>query len=300
MSRLGLPHNGGTGTGPGERYTASRSAIRTVIKVVRRSPDLWLGLVIVIAFCLAALLAPWLAPYSATRGDFTDVLSAPNAKHLFGTDALGRDTFSRVLYGARPSIVVGAGVALLAGLLGTIVGLISGFYGGWVDSLLMRCMDVLFAFPAILLALALVVVLGPKLQNVVIALAVVYAPRFARITRGEALSVRTEVFIEAATALGSSATRVVLRHLLPNLATAILVQATVTVAYAILSEAGLSFLGLGIQPPQPSWGGLLSEGRTYLEQHPHLTVFPGLAIALVVLGFNLLGGGLRRSVGSRG
>jgi len=242
---------------------------------------------------VSAVFAPFVTPYEPNKPNFSDILATPSKAHWFGTDALGRDLFSRIAYGARPSLLVGVGSAALATLLGALIGVIGGYLGGRTDALLMRLMDILFAFPAILLALALVVVLGPDVRNVIIALAIIYVPRFARITRSATLALRSEAFIEAARALGGGRVRLISLYILPNIMSPIIVQATITIAFAILSEASLSFLGMGIQPPQPSWGAMLSEGRTYLEQYPHLTIFPGVAIMLAVLGFNLLGDGLR-------
>lgn len=251
-----------------------------------------IGAALTAAVLLAALFAPLVAPYDPLKTDFLSMFIAPNAAHPFGTDAVGRDLLSRVLYGARPSILVGLGAAAFAAAFGTLIGLIAGFIGGRWDNTIMRVMDVLFAFPAILLALALISVLGPNLVNVIIALGIVYVPRFARVVRGSVLALMAEPYIEATRAIGSKGWRVLLRHLLPNTLSVIVVQATLTIATAILSEASLSFLGLGVQPPEPSWGTMLSEGKTYMEQYPHLTIFPGVAIMAAVLGFNLLGDAL--------
>jgi len=250
------------------------------------------GAVLSGAVLFAALLAPVVAPYDPLQTDFLAMLATPSAAHPFGTDAVGRDLLSRVVHGARPSILVGLGTAAFAALVGSLIGLVAGFLGGRWDNAIMRVMDVLFAFPAILLALALIALLGPSLVNLILALGVVYVPRFARVVRGSVLALMAEPYIEATRALGSQAWRVLLRHLLPNTLSVITVQATLTIATAILSEASLSFLGLGVQPPAPSWGTMLSEGKTYLEQYPHLTVFPGAAIMAAVLGFNLLGDAL--------
>lgn len=242
---------------------------------------------------LAALLAPAISPYDPLQPDFFAMLASPNGSHLFGTDAVGRDILSRILHGARPSMLVGLGTAAFAALIGSAIGLVAGFLGGRWDNTIMRLMDVLFAFPAILLALALISVLGPNLVNVILALGIVYIPRFARIVRGSVLALMAEQYIEATRAVGSRGWRVLVKHLLPNSMGVIVVQATLTIATAILSEASLSFLGLGVQPPEPSWGTMLSEGKTYMEQHPHLMIFPGAAIMAAVLGFNLLGDALR-------
>lgn len=256
-------------------------------------PTTVVGGLIVLAMTFVAVLAPVLSPFGVNEMNFLAILQGPSAQHWFGTDELGRDLVSRLMHGARASLLVGAGSALLACLLGTVVGMVAALQGGRTDTVLMRIMDVFFAFPAILLALTLVIVLGTDMRNIVIALGVIYMPQFARVTRAAALSIKEEQFVEAATALGNSAPRVAVRHVLPNIFSPILVQLTVTVAYAMLAEAGLSFVGLGIQPPEPSWGAMLNTGKTYLEQHPHLTIFPGGCIMLAVFGFNFLGDGLR-------
>lgn len=256
-------------------------------------PGGFIGAALSAAVLLAALLAPVVSPYNALEPDFFSMLATPTQTHLFGTDAVGRDVFSRILQGARPSILVGLGTALFAAVFGSAIGLLAGFLGGSWDNTIMRVMDILFAFPAILLALALISVLGPSLVNVIVALGIVYIPRFARVVRGSVLALMSEPYIEATRAVGSKSWRIVLRHLLPNTTSVIVVQATLTIATAILSEASLSFLGLGVQPPDPSWGTMLSEGKTYMEQYPHLMIFPGAAIMAAVLGFNLLGDALR-------
>lgn len=266
----------------------------TLLRVLRKlGPGGLIGAALSAAVLLAALLAPVVSPYDPLEPDFLSMLATPSPAHPFGTDAVGRDVFSRILQGARPSILVGLGTALFAAFFGTAIGLFAGFLGGRWDNTIMRVMDILFAFPAILLALALISVLGPSLVNVIIALGIVYIPRFARVVRGSVLALMSEPYIEATRAVGSKGWRILLRHLLPNATSVIVVQATLTIATAILSEASLSFLGLGVQPPDPSWGTMLSEGKTYMEQYPHLMIFPGAAIMAAVLGFNLLGDALR-------
>ncbi|HET9028149.1 MAG TPA: ABC transporter permease [Trueperaceae bacterium] len=276
-----------------------RGRRRGVVGRALADPTTVVGAAVVLLVVAVAVFAAWVSPYGANQMNFSATLQGPSWQHWFGTDELGRDMLSRVIYGARASLGVGIGSALLAGLLGVSVGLIAGLTGGRTDTVLMRVMDVFFAFPAILLALTLVIVLGTDLRNIVIALGVIYMPQFARVARAATLAVREEQFVEAATAIGNRGTRVALRHVLPNILSPITVQLTVTVAYAMLAEAGLSFVGLGIQPPEPSWGAMLNSGKTYLEQYPHLTIFPGGCIMLAVFGFNFLGDGLRDLIDPR-
>jgi len=272
---------------------------RGVVGRALADPTTVVGGAVVVLVLFLAVFATWVSPYGANQMDFSATLQGPSWQHWFGTDELGRDLLSRVIHGARASLGVGIGSAMLAGLLGVSVGLVAGLTGGRTDTVLMRVMDVFFAFPAILLALTLVIVLGSDLRNIVIALGVIYMPQFARVTRAATLAVKEEQFVEAATAIGNRVTRVALRHVLPNILSPVTVQLTVTVAYAMLAEAGLSFVGLGIQPPEPSWGAMLNSGKTYLEQYPHLTIFPGGCIMLAVFGFNFLGDGLRDLIDPR-
>lgn len=266
---------------------------RGILRRAAADPTTVIGVGVAATVVAVALFAPLLSPYGMNEMNFLAILQGPSSEHWLGTDELGRDLLSRLMHGARASLGVGVGSALLACLLGTTIGLLAGLRGGRLDTVLMRVMDVFFAFPAILLALTLVIVLGTDLRNIVIALGVIYMPQFARVTRSATLSVKEEQYVEAASALGNSGTRVAVRHVLPNILSPVVVQITVTIAYAMLAEAGLSFVGLGIQPPEPSWGAMLNTGKTYLEQHPHLTIFPGGCIMLAVFGFNFLGDGLR-------
>ncbi|MDR7550764.1 MAG: ABC transporter permease [Armatimonadota bacterium] len=252
-----------------------------------------IGLVIVVASIVVALLAPAIAPRDVRAMSPSDALSPPGRLYWFGTDEFGRDVFSRVLVGSRISLVVACLSVLTALAMGTTVGLTAGFYGGWWDAVSMRAMDVIFAFPAILLAIAIMAVLGTSLFNLVIAIGIVYTPQFARVARAAALTVRGLEFVDAARALGLSNARIIARHVIPNVLAPVTVQISLSLSLAILSESALSFLGLGTQPPTPSWGNMLSEGRQFLELAPWNAVFPGLAIMVVVLGFNLLGDGLR-------
>jgi peptide/nickel transport system permease protein len=239
------------------------------------------------------VLAPVVTPHDIRRMNPQDSLVPPSGRYFFGTDEFGRDVFSRVLMGSRVSLVVALLSVAAAVGLGTTLGLMAGFYGGWWDGVSMRAMDIIFAFPAILLAIAIMAVLGASLLNLVIAIGIVYTPQFARVARAAALSVRSLEFVDAARALGLGNLRIIHRHVIPNVLAPIIVQVSLSLSLAILSESALSFLGLGTQPPTPSWGNMLSEGRQFLELAPWNAVFPGLAIMLVVLGFNLLGDGLR-------
>ena len=251
------------------------------------------GFVPLVLIVIVALLAPWAAPYAPDEIHTNWRLYPPNEYFLLGTDELGRDLLSRIMYGAQISLQVGLFSVALALSVGTLIGLVAGFYGGLLDNVLMRIMDVLFAFPAILLAIGIMAMLGASATNVVIAIAVVYAPSFARLTRASVLSLREQEFVLATRVLGLSNTRIMFRHIVPNLIAPLLVQTTFSLSTAILTEAALSFLGLGTPPPAPSWGGMLSASRRYVELAPWTAVFPGLAIMLLVLAFNLFGDGLR-------
>jgi peptide/nickel transport system permease protein len=254
------------------------------------------GLAIVVLTVLAASLGPILTPYDPASQELSRRLEGPSRAHPFGLDELGRDILSRLLAGARISLMVGVAVVSVSSLVGMTLGSIAGYFGGRVDDVISRVIDVLMAFPGILLAIALVAVLGPSLTNVVLALSVIGWVGYARLVRGQALRAREFEFVQAARALGAGAPRIVLRHVLPTALPAVVVQATLGMAGAIIAEAALSFLGLGVQPPTPSWGTMLDAGRSHLFDAPHLTIFPGLAIATLVLGFNFLGDGLRDRV----
>jgi len=257
-----------------------------------REPVALLGLALVALYVVVALVVGFL-PLRDPLQVSTQRLIGPTPQFPFGTDALGRDVLSRVLFGARLSIRVAVLSVAIATIVGGALGLISGYLGGWADLVIGRLLDVFFAFPAILLALGIVAALGPDPSNVIIAIAVVYTPIFARVVRGPVLALRARDFVEAARAVGATSTRIVVRHILPNLMSTLVVQVSLALSWAVLTEGALSFLGLSAQPPAPSWGVMLSEGRQYLEFATHLAVFPGLAIMVAVLGFNLLGDGLR-------
>ncbi|WP_243740223.1 ABC transporter permease [Aureibacillus halotolerans] len=252
------------------------------------------GLGIVVLMSLLAILAPWIATHPPNEMDVTKALLPPGTDgYLLGTDNYGRDVFSRIVYGARISLIVGIGAVAVGAIIGLILGLIAGFYGGFWDALIMRTMDGLFAFPFILLAITLMTVLGAGLVNVIIAVGVANIPGFARIIRGQVLSVKEEEFVEVTRSLGANDFRVLFHHILPNCMAPLIVYATMSIAGAIISEAALSFLGLGVQPPTASWGSILKDGKDFLVLSPHMATFSGLAILLSVLGFNLFGDGLR-------
>jgi peptide/nickel transport system permease protein len=250
------------------------------------------GLLLTVVLVLAALAAPLLAPHDPTVQDTSRRLEAPTRAHPLGLDDLGRDVLSRIVWGARVSLRVGFSVVILASLVGITLGAIAGYFGGIADVLVMRLCDILLAFPGILLAIALVAVLGPSLNNVILALAIIGWVGYARLVRGQVLKVREMEFVTAAKALGANSPRVILLHVLPNVINPVIVMATLGLAGAILAEASLSFLGLGVQPPTPSWGEMLSAGRRYLGLANHLAIFPGAAIMLAVMGLNFLGDGL--------
>lgn len=266
----------------------------TLWRRARRLRNLVLGGGLVGALVIAAALAPLIAPFDPVRdADLRDYLRPPGARHLLGTDPFGRDVFSRLLYGARISLGVGIAVQAAALVIGATLGLAAGFYGGRVDQVIMRLAEVVFAFPGLLFAIAIMAVIGPSLSNVFIALGLVGWTSLARVVRGQVLALKEQEYVEAARAVGASNLRIIGRHLLPNTLAAVTVLVTLGVGGAILAEASLSFLGLGAQPPEPSWGAMLNAGRDYLLQAPWLSLYPGLAIFLAVMGFNLLGDGIR-------
>jgi peptide/nickel transport system permease protein len=252
-----------------------------------------LGLALVVLTVVAALLAPVLSAHDPSEQALALRLEGPSAQHVLGLDELGRDVWSRLLAGARISLLVGLVVVGVSASIGLMVGAVAGYVGGVTDEVISRLIDVLLAFPGILLAIALVAVLGPSLTNVVLALTAIGWVGYARLVRGQVLKARELEFVQAARALGAGPARLLARHIIPTAIPALVVQATLGMAGAILAEAALSFLGLGVQPPTPSWGTMINGGRVHLIDAPHLTVFPGLAIALLVLGFNFLGDGLR-------
>jgi peptide/nickel transport system permease protein len=252
-----------------------------------------LGLAVMVVLVLVAIFAPLIAPHDPAQQTWTAVRKPPSWQHWFGTDESGRDLFSRVVFGARASLLAGAISVSIALGVGVPIGLLAGYRGGWIDALISRITDAMLACPFLILAIALAAFLGPSLTNAMIAIGVTAAPIFVRLTRGQVLAVKVEDYVEAARAIGNPATRIACRHILPNILPAVMVQATLSIATAIIAEASLSFLGLGQQPPAPSWGSMLNTAQRFLTNAPWMAIWPGLAIFLAVLSFNLLGDGLR-------
>ena len=257
------------------------------------------GLAVVLLFVAVALLAPWLAPYDPIETSWSAVRKAPSAAHWFGTDDIGRDVLSRVVWGTRASLLAGVVSVSISLLLGVPIGLAAGFVGGFVDALISRITDAFLACPFLILAIAMAAFLGPSLANAMIAIGVSATPVFVRLTRGQVQGVKVEDYIEAARALGNPPLRIAWRHVLPNVLPPVIVQATLAIAAAIIAEASLSFLGLGQQPPAPSWGSMLNTAKNYVDNAPWMAIWPGLAIFLLVLSFNLLGDGLRDALDPR-
>ena len=257
------------------------------------------GLIVVVLLSMVALLAPFIAPFDPAKQNFSALLQPASATHWLGTDELGRDTLTRVMYGARISLSAGLVSVALALLAGTLLGLIAGFVGGWLDELIGRFIDALLAFPFLILAITLAAILGPSLQNTMLAIAIVTTPAFARVTRAQVLAQRELEYVQAAGALGAGRWRTLLRHILPNISGALIVQTSLAIAEAVLAESTLSFLGLGVQPPTPSWGSMLNTARGYLQTAPWLALAPGVIIFVTVLAFNLLGDGLRDALDPR-
>lgn len=278
---------------------ALRKPTNRVLKKFLGNKSAVIGAVIVIFFVLIALLAPWLAPFDPIKADFMAVRKAPSALHWLGTDELGRDLLSRLIWGARTSLLAGCISVMIAILIGVPLGLIAGYWQGIWDGVISRFIEALLACPFLILAIALGAFLGPSLGNAMIAIGLSAMPIFARLTRGQVIAIRNEEYIDGARAIGLPDRWIVLRYVLPNVISPILVQATLAIASAIITEASLSFLGLGQQPPNPSWGAMLNTAKGFLEQAPWMSIFPGLAIFLIVQGFNLLGDGLRDALDPR-
>jgi peptide/nickel transport system permease protein len=267
---------------------------RLLRKRFLRRPLAVAGLLVALAFIVTAILAPWIAPYSASATDFNATLAPPfSPGHLLGTDELGRDQLSRIIWGSRASIQAGVLATLLAIVIAVPIGIAAGYYRGWIDPMIARVTDVLLAFPFLVLAVGLAAILGPSLTNATLALGIAAIPGLIRVARGEALALREEDYVRAAVANGAGDSSILARHVFPNMLSTLIVQATVLIPAAIIGEAVLSFLGLGVQPPTPSWGVMLSDAQSYIAQAPRLAIFPGIAIFVCSLSFNLLGDGLR-------
>ena len=252
-----------------------------------------LGGVIIGVFVIVAVMAPVIAPYDPMLQDLEQITAPSSEKHIFGTDELGRDIFSRIVWGAQTSLFIGISVVFLGGVTGVLLGVVSGYFGGWVDMLIMRVVDTLMAFPTILLALMFVTILGGNLQSAVLSVALASVPRFVRLSRASVLSISKKEYIEAAVVIGQKSRLILWKHILPNCTAPILVLVTLNIGNSIMTISGLGFLGIGVSPETAEWGAMLSNARMFLRNAPHVAIFPGLAIAFVVLGFNLLGDGLR-------
>jgi peptide/nickel transport system permease protein len=270
-----------------------------VLRRLGRRRGAMLGLGVVVFFVVLAVLAPTIAPHDPLQTSWSEVRKAPSAAHLFGTDEIGRDVASRVIWGARASLLAGLVSVCISLSLGVPIGLLAGYVGGWVDALISRITDAMLACPFLILAIALAAFLGPSLTNAMIAIGISATPVFIRLTRAQVLSVKVEDYVEAARAVGNSHLRIALRHILPNVVAPLIVQATLAVAAAVIAEASLSFLGLGQQPPAPSWGSMLNTAKNYIDNAPWMAVWPGLSIFLLVLSFNLVGDGLRDALDPR-
>lgn len=282
------------------RVVAPRSPARLALLRFLHRPIAVAGLVVIVVFVLVAAFAPLISPYDPIATSWTAIRKAPSALHWMGTDENGRDVAARVMFGARASLLAGVVSVLIAGGIGVPAGLLAGFAGGIADMLLSRVVDAMLACPFLILAIALAAFLGPDLTNAMIAIGVSTAPRFMRVARAATLDAASNEYVEAARATGNPAWRIAVRHVLPNIVPPVLVQGTLAIAAAIIAEASLSFLGLGQQPPDPSWGSMLNSAQRFLSQAPWLAVFPGLAIFLCVLSFNLVGDGLRDALDPRG
>ncbi|WP_128100118.1 nickel transporter permease [Paenibacillus sp. DCT19] len=273
--------------------SARRRSLSQMIKKVGSNKRSMIGLWIVTLFILIAILAPWISPYDPLEQNMDKLLQSPSLSHPFGTDEYGRDILSRIFYGARISLMVGIVGVIISVFFGVALGTIAGYFGGKIESLIMRITDIFMAFPGFLLALAIVSVLGPGMMNLMIAIGIFSIPSFTWISRSAVLSIKNKEYIEASRSMGSKHSRIIFKHIIPNSIAPIIVLSTLRIATAILSASGLSFLGMGAQPPSPEWGTMLSTGREFLRTAPHISIVPGVAIMLVVLGFNMLGDGLR-------
>jgi peptide/nickel transport system permease protein len=277
-----------------EAFAIKRSALGAVLEFIRRQPVGTLGMAIVLLIAVAGLGAEWIAPYNPTSNDFAAMTEAPSWTHLLGTDQLGRDIFSRIVFGARTALIVGFSSAIVGGFAGLVLGVGSAYFGGRLDLIMQRFMDILMAFPLIILALAIVSIFGTGVHNVIVAITIPLIPRCSRVVRASALPIREVPYVDAARACGFGHTRIILRHMVPNVMAPFLIMLTAFVGQAILAEASLSYLGLGVQEPVPAWGLMLQGGaEEYASTAPWIAIFPGVAIMLAVLGINLFGDALR-------
>ena len=276
----------------------SRPGSKTWKRLARRGGAM-LGLGVVVFFIFISIFAPWIAPYDPVATSWSAVRAAPSAAHWFGADELGRDVLSRIIWGSRASILAGVVSVSISLALGVPIGMLAGYLGRWVDALISRITDAMLACPFLILAIAFAAFLGPSLTNAMIAIGVSATPIFIRLTRAQVLAAKAEDYVEAARALGNPHLRIALRHILPNIVAPLIVQATLAIAAAVIAEASLSFLGLGQQPPAPSWGSMLNTARNYVDQAPWMAIWPGVSIFLLVLSFNLLGDGLRDALDPR-
>ncbi len=283
---------------PAKRYDRG-SEFSRIWRRFKRNRGAFVGLAILVIFFILAIFANVFAPYDPKEQSALSALQPPSREHLLGTDNFGRDVFSRLIYGSRASLSVGFGAVLFSMIVGVTLGLIAGYYGGIVETIIMRIVDGLLSFPALILAIALMAILGLGLQNIMIAVAVGFIGHFARVTRGDVLNIKEETYIEAARLMGVSNLRIILSHVLPNILSPIIVQAVLRVSAAILTESSLSFLGLGLPPPTPTWGFMIAEGRGFIVMAPWISTFPGLELFLVVFGLNLFGDGLRDALDPR-
>ena len=292
--RFGPAVEAGVAAGPG-----GRTGLRRWWRRFARNRGAVFGLAVLAVIVIMSVFAPVLAPYDPLAQGVGPALQGPSAAHWAGTDSFGRDMLSRIIFGARIALVVGVVSVALAMLIGVTLGLAAGYYGGWLDAVVMRVMDGLFAFPIIILAIAMMAIMGFGVTNVIIAVAVGFIAPFARVTRADVLAVKEEPYIEAARLAGVSSPAVIVRHVLPNVMAPIIVQAALRVSGAIITESGLSFLGLGPPPPTPAWGSMIAEGRNFIVMAPHVSTFPGIALMLAIVGLNLLGDGLRDTLDPR-
>lgn len=272
---------------------------REILRRLSKNPIIPVGAIIIVLMIFVGTFAPYLAPYDPSKMYSRNRREAPSKQFWLGTDRLGRDMLSRLIWGTRVSLVIGVLAVSVSLVIGLTIGMISGYYGGMIDEILMRIMDIIFAFPSLLLAIALIAVTGPSMRNIIFVVGLIRIPRFARILRGTVLSIKEKEFVEAARALSKSDVGIMLQHILPNCIAPLTVEASLSIATAIITESALSFLGIGVRPPTPSWGQMIADGRSELFTAPWIVIFPGLAIMVTVLGYNLLGDGLRDALDPR-